>query len=124
MLGRKQHYLYKYSSPNFNKVAGSILGYKHTDENKLIFYSARIGKSYKKSARVNAKPLVTKDTIIKLKLRAKGAIVRIYGKCYNLVKQFKTIKDATNFVGLSPSSVSKYITKGTIWYNTYYFKFK
>lgn len=48
----------------------------------------------------------------------------MFDKSFNLVKEFKTIKDAANFVSLSPSSVSKYITKGTLWNDTYYFKIK
>lgn len=121
LLDREQYYLDKYSpSLNINKLAGSMMGYKHTEENKLKFSSTRIGKSYKKNARANQKPLVSKETIAKL--RSKGAITRIYDKSHNLVKQFKTIKDAANFFGLSPSSVSKYINKNTVWNNTYYFK--
>jgi len=57
-------------------------------------------------------------------LRAKGVITCIYDKSHNLVKEFKTIKNAANFVVLSPSSFSKYITKSTVWNHNYYFKVK
>lgn len=63
-----------------------MLSYKYTDENKLKFSSARKGKSNKKSAIISAKPLVSKNTTIKLKLRAKGVKVFIYDKSYKLVK--------------------------------------
>ena len=48
----------------------------------------------------------------------------IYNKCNNLFKEFRTIKDAAIYVGLSPSSVSKYITKGTLLNDKYYFIIK
>ena len=56
-----------------------------------------------------------KKTIDKLKSRAKGVITSIHNEFNNLVKEFKTIKDAANF---SPSNVSKYI-KSTVFNNTY-----
>lgn len=43
LLDREQYYLNKYSpSLNINKVAGSILGYKHTEKNKLKFSSTHL----------------------------------------------------------------------------------
>lgn len=125
LLDREQYYLNKYSpSLNINKIAGSILGYKHTEENKLKFSSIHIGKSYQKTLTGKLRAKVTKETIDKLKLRSRGAVTCIYDKNNVLLKEFNTIKDAANFCGFSPSSVSKYIAKGLIWNNTYYFKFK
>lgn len=63
------------------------------------------------------------NTIIKLKLRSRGPSVCIYDTNLNLVKSFSTIKETPKFVGLSPSSVSKYLAKGTFLNNTSYFKF-
>jgi group I intron endonuclease len=38
LLDREQYYLDKYSPhPNINRLAGSMLGYKYTEENKLSF---------------------------------------------------------------------------------------
>ena len=123
LLDREQYYLDKYSpSLNTNKIAGSVLGYKHTEENKLKFSSNHIGKSYKRTLTGKPRPLVTKETINKLKLRSRGAVTCIYDKNNVLVREFNTVKSAANFCGLSPSSVSKYITRGVIWNNTYYFK--
>jgi len=125
LLDREQYYLNKYSpSLNINKIAGSILGYKHTEVNKLKFSSIHRGKSYQKTLTVKLRAKVTKETIDKLKLRSRGAVTCIYDKNNVLLKEFNTIKDAANFCGFSPSSVSKYIAKGLIWNNTYYFKFK
>lgn len=109
---------------SLNKLAGSMKGYKHSDDNKQKFSLLHRGKHYKKSKSINPKPPVTPSTIIKLRLRARGVEVYVYDKCFNLIKEFKTIKDTANFIGLSPSSVSKYITTSTIWNDTYYFRIK
>ena len=67
--------------------------------------------------KTNIKCLVSDETKNKLRLRSRGAPVLVYDKNLNLVKSCKTIKETGVFVGLSPSSVSKYINKGTIWNN-------
>ena len=103
LLDREQHYLDKLSPGlNINKIAGSVLGYKHTEENKLKFSSTRIGKSYQKTLTGRPRPLVTKETINKLRLRSRGAATCIYDKNNILVREFSTIKDAAIFCGLSP----------------------
>ena len=60
--------------------------------------------------------------ISKLRKRARGASVNVYHKDLEIFKAFPTIKSAAHYIGLSPSSVSKYIEKGTLWNHTYYFK--
>jgi len=126
ILAKEQYYLDKYSpSLNINKTAGSLLGYKHTEANKLKFSLTHRGKSYKKTPNpFISKRLVSNETILKLKSRTRGAAVCVYDVNLNLVEQFPTIKQTAKFVGLSPSSVSKYITKATFWNNRYCFKFK
>jgi len=119
LLDREQYYLDKFlPSLNINKFARSMLGYKHTKESIIKFSSFRTEKVYGK--RIISKSL-SKETIDKLKLRTKGATTCIYDNSHNLVQRFKTIKDAAKYVGLSPSSVSKYITKNTIWNDKYCF---
>ena len=44
-----------------------------------------------------ARPLVTKETINKLKLRSRGAVTCIYDKNNALLREFSTIKDASYF---------------------------
>ena len=77
------------------------------------------GKSLKKKIKYEgySRPLPTKSTIIKLKLYSRGAVIHVLDK-------LKTIKDTANFVGLSPTTVSKYIADSIIWRDTYYFKMK
>lgn len=67
-------------------------------------------------------PLVTKETINKLKLKSRGAVTCIYDKNSTLLKEFSTTKYAACLCGLYTSSVTKYITRGVILHNTYYFK--
>jgi len=69
LLGREQFYLDKYiPSFNINRIAGSVMGYKHTELNKLKFGSIHRGKSYVKTFDTNAtrKP-ISADTICKLR---------------------------------------------------------
>ena len=81
------------------------------------------GKSYRKTLSPNLvrKP-VSEDIRLKLIKRAKGVGVNIHLKDLKLFKSFPTIKSAAECVGLSPSSVGKYLNKGTLWNDTYYFK--
>ena len=106
-------------SLNINKFARSILGYKHTKESIIKFSSSRIGKVYGKRIISKFKPLVSKDTFAKLKLRTKGTTTCLYDKCNNLSRKFKTINHAGKYKGLSPSSLIKYITKNTILNDIY-----
>ncbi len=101
-----------------------MAGYKHSGIIKLKFGDMHRGKSYKRLYKTNIKCLVSGETKNKLRLRSRGAPVLVYDKNLNLVKSFQTIKETGVFVGLSPSSVSKYINEGTIWNNKYYFKLK
>lgn len=59
-----------------------------------------------------------------MKVRTKGVTICVYDKFHNLIEEFGTIKSATKYAGLSFSSVSKYITKKTLWNDSYYFKIK
>jgi len=116
LLGKEQAYLDKYKpSLNINKVAGSVMGYKHTSLNKLKFGYIHRGKSYRKTQDINfvRKP-VSEDTISKLRKRTKGVSVNIHHKSLEIFKTFPTIKSAAEYVGLSPSSVGKYIEKGSL----------
>lgn len=103
-----------------------MASYKHSDIIKLKFGDMYRGKSYKRVYKTNIKclVLVSEETKNKLRLILRAAPVLVYDKNLNLVKSSKTIKETGVFVGLSLSSVYKYINKGTIWNNKYYFEFK
>lgn len=83
-----------------------------------------MGKYYGKRIASKPRPTLSKETIAKLKARSKGVKTCIYDKSNHLLKEFITIKDAAKYIGLSPSSVIKYITKGTLWNDRYYFVIK
>lgn len=124
LLKLEQKYLNLLSPElNINKTAGSMLGFKHIENNKSKL--TLINKSSKDIKDVTyLKPLINKETILKLKLHNKSITVSIYNKNYELVKKFNRIKIAAEFVGLSPSTVSGYIKTGKLWNNKYYFKLK
>lgn len=96
LLAREQVYLDKYKpSVKINKIAGSVMGYKHTESNKLKFGSLYRGKSYSKTLKPNSlRDPVSENTILKLRPRAKGAKVNIFLKDLQLFKSFPTIKSA------------------------------
>jgi len=116
LLEREQYYLDNLvPNLNTNKIAGSMLGFKHSKENISKFGFLHRGKKYKKNNNYTIiKPNVTKETISKLKLRSKGAAVNVYNLKNELINKFSTIKKTADFVGLSPSSVSKYIKSGLL----------
>ena len=126
ILKKEQFYLDKYKPfLNTNLIANSMLGFKHTEDTKL---KLSIMKRGKKLVMTNlAVPLKTKiiiqEVIHKLKLRSKGVKIKIYNKNNVYVKEFNTIKEAALYVGLSPSSVSRYLKKESLLANTFYFKF-
>lgn len=59
-----------------------------------------------------------------MKVRTKGVTTCVYDKLHNLIEEFSTINNATKYAGLSTTTVSKYITKKTLWNDSYYFKIK
>lgn len=125
LLKKEQKYLDLLSPElNINKVAGSMLGFKHSEENKLKFGLTRKGKSFTKSKHISIRPPISKETILKLKLHNKNITVSIYNTNNELIKEFNRIKIAAEFVGLSATSVSGYIKSGKLWNNLYYFKLK
>lgn len=110
---------------NINKTAGSMLGFKHSEDNKLKFSMIHRGKSYIKSKHeLSVRPSISKDTILKLKLHNKNITVSIFDQNDQLIQEFNRIKFAAEFVGLSASSVSGYIKNGKLWNNLYYFRLK
>lgn len=107
---------------NTNKFAGSMRGFKHSDKTKKNYGIARTGKCYRKIKGVIIRPEVSQETVLKLKLHSKDKKVYIYKTEGVSIKEFTSIKATAKFVGLSPTSVSKYIKSGKLWNNLYYFK--
>lgn len=112
----EQRYLDRINpSLNINKFAGSMKGYKHNLETKNNYSKVRTGRCYKKIKGIIVRPEVSQETILRLKLHSKSLKVKIYSKDYKEIKEFNSIKNAAEYVKLSPTSVSKYIKSGKIW---------
>ena len=125
LVNREQFYLDLLKPTlNLNKIAGSMLGFKHSEINRLKFSLARIGKSFKKDINLNRefKPVGVKTRSL-LKERCRGAPVIVLDKKNIVVNKFKTIKDTANSYNLSASSISKYLKSGALWQNSYTFSF-
>lgn len=121
LLKIEQEYINIWSPElNINKTAGSMLGFKHKN-NKSEVISIQKGKS---KNILSLKPIINKETILKLKLHNKNITVSIYDINNLLVKEFSRIKTAAEFVNLSPSTVSGYIKSGKLWNQKYYFKLR
>lgn len=112
-------------SLNINKYAGSMKGYKHNAETKGNYSKVRTGKCYRKIGGVVVRPEVSQETIRRLKLHSQDLKVILYNKEQVKVQEFNSVKNAAEFIKLSPTSVSKYIKSGKLWKGgteSYYFK--
>jgi len=109
---------------NINKYAGSMLGFKHSKETKKDFSEARRGKCYKFIQGIVIRPEVSQATILKLKLHSKNIKVLLCTKKKEPVREFDSIINTAKYIGLSATSVSKYIKSNKVWNNTYRFILK
>jgi group I intron endonuclease len=132
LLVREQYYFDKLN-PQYNilKIAGSSRDFKHSEETK-----AKISKSlkgiYSKDSRELMKQkalgkIYSEDT--KLKMSAiRGNPVNIYEKCssegFKLIGNFISARRASKFLGISGSTVIKYMNSGEIFKDRYKFSSK
>lgn len=124
ILEREQFYLdLLLPSLNVNKIAGSMLGFKHSEENLLKISQIQRGKN-KSSPREKRKdsPVISPETINKLKQRANGVIIKVFDQDGVLAKEFSTIVEAANFYGVKYTTISKYAETGKLWDNELLFK--
>jgi NUMOD1 domain len=122
ILKREQYYLDLFlPSLNVNKIAGSMLGFKFSDEYLLYSSKIRRGKPSprsKSSATSSSTPIiVNQETINKLKQRANGVIIKVFDLNDNFISEFPTIAEAAKFYGVSYSTISKYAETGKLWDN-------
>jgi len=99
---------------NTNKFAGSMRGFKHSEKTKKNYGLMRAGKCYRKIQGVIVRPEVSQETILKLKLHSKEKKIIIYTPEDKALKEFNSIRETANYIGLSPTSVSKYIKSGRL----------
>jgi hypothetical protein len=100
---------------NINKKAGSMLGFKHNDVDRLNFSLMRRGKTFKQDSSLEKvfKP-VSLETRNLLKTRCRGTEVLVLDKDNNIINKFNTIKATAYSYNLSPSSISKYLKSGDL----------
>jgi hypothetical protein len=89
-------------------------GYKHNAETKGNYSKVRAGKCYRKIEGVVVRPEVSQETIRRLKLHSQDLKVILYNKEQVKVQEFNSVKNAAEFIKLSPTSVSKYIKSGKL----------
>jgi len=125
LVNREQFYLDLLKPTlNINKTAGSMLGFKHSDLNRIKFSMFRKGKSFKQNAVIQRNfRVVSLETRDLLKERSRGASVIVLDKENRVVNRFNTIKETASYYGLSSSSISKYLKSGKYWRNIYNFTF-
>lgn len=113
ILSREQYYLDNMNpSLNLCKVAGSTLGYKHTEEKRKLMGLQRRGKNinWKKKDLSYFISDVTKNN---LSLSARNGVkVKVFDKNNNLIKIFPTITNAAQYYDIDHSALSKNIKLG------------
>lgn len=115
MLALEQRYLDSLTPGlNINKFAGSMRGFKHSKKTKNNYSLVRSGKCYRKIQGTIIRPEVSQETILKLKQHSKNKKIIVYTNQNKLVQEFKSIKCTAKFIGLSPTSISKYIKSGKV----------
>ena len=121
ILVREQFYLNSLNpNLNINKIAGSMLGYKHTQELRKLMSLQRKGKSINWS-RKDPLYTITEETRNNLSLRVRGVTVKVFDNENNIVNVFPTIKSAANFFDVDYNTVSKCIKSGNL-INNYRFE--
>jgi group I intron endonuclease len=138
LIEREQYYI-NLLSPEYNilKIAGSRLGFKHSEAtkdkmrgiNNHFFGKTHsnetrqiIGLTLKSIIRTNNKPkAINLETKLKLSLRSHGVPVRVFDKSNNLIQQFPTMTSAAKYYGIHRRTIRDYLDKDR-FYNEYAFK--
>jgi group I intron endonuclease len=121
ILEREQFYFDKLSpSLNINKIAGSMLGYKHSQEMRKIMSIERKGKSIKRS-KIDLFYTPTKETRDNLSLRARNGVrVKVFDDKNNVVNTFPTIASTAKYYDIDHNTISKCIKLGNQINNNYF----
>jgi group I intron endonuclease len=132
LISREQYYI-DLLKPQYNilKIAGSRLGYKHSEVTKAKmsishtgknnhFYGKthtyetrkKIGLSLKSIIRVNTKSRVVKfETKLKLSLRTKGVPIKVFDLSNNLINEFPSMISVGRYFNISSRTVGRYLDK-------------
>lgn len=137
LIAREQYY-FNLLKPEYNilKVAGSVLGFKHSETTKAKMRINNLGKKHtyetrqkiglgiKLSVKVNIKPkLITMDTKLKLSSRSRGVSLKVFDLENNLINIFPTLTSATEYFKVSHKTLNKIPNRG-IYDGKFIFKYE
>jgi hypothetical protein len=124
LLEREQYYLDNINpSLNICKIADSPLGVERSTMFSLNLSRSRRGKKKKLGLRVNNNNIpkfVTSEARIKISLRCKGVMVKIFDKSNNLVNAFPTLTSAAKYLGINTKTISMIFKTGKSYDNFVY----
>jgi group I intron endonuclease len=140
LIKREQYYI-DLLDPEYNilKVAGSVLGFKHSEATKVqmsinntgvnnpLFgkkHSYETRKKIRESLKLNITPKVmTIETRLKISSRSHGVKVKVFDKSNNLINEFPTIINAAKHLDVDPKKISMIFKTGKS-YDNFIYKFE
>jgi group I intron endonuclease len=140
LILREQHYI-DIINPEYNilRVAGNILGFKHSEATKVqlsiintgvsnpLFgkkHTSETRRKISESLRLNITPkIITTETRLKISSRSHGVSVKIFDKSNNFINEFPTITSAAKHFNVDPKTLSMIFKTGKS-YDNYIYKFK
>ncbi len=122
ILNREQFYLDEMKpSLNICNTAGSPLGMKRDEIFSINLSKSRRGKSITSYLRNdNMTRIITNETKVKISLRCKGISVKIFDKDKKLIKEFVTLSQAANYLGVNHKTISMIFKTGKSYDNFIY----
>jgi len=130
-LNEREQYYLDNLEPDYNilKTAGSFLGYTLTDEDKEKISKALKGIKRREDTKelMRQKALGRKhseNVLLKMSTQ-RGTPINLYEKCdssgFKLIGSFVSYRKVANFLGMSHSTVIKYVNSGAIYKDRYKF---
>jgi group I intron endonuclease len=126
ILEREQYFIDKFM-PEYNilKKAGSLLGYKHTEETIAKICEAMTGENHPLFGKTgenspNFGKNHSSETKLKMSL-AKGTVIYLYDSHGSLVNTFPSARKASEHFNVSCPTILKYVRNGRIFKNQWFF---
>jgi hypothetical protein len=116
VINREQYYLDTYT-PKYNtlKIAGSSLGYKHTEDSINKLKSRIVSEKTLSKMRNRIQSIFTRAKISK----AIGIPVQVIDTHNEETLLFFSKKEASLYIGTSDSTINRYIKSGKLLFNKY-----
>jgi group I intron endonuclease len=138
LISREQYYIDSLK-PEYNicKIAGSSLGFKHSEETKIKMSfnntgisNPRFGKRHTPESRekisnslklkLKVYKFIKPEVKLKLSLRSVGISVKVYDKCMNLVNQYSSLIKAAKDLNVSEKTIGRVYKTGKSYNNFIY----